>query len=456
MVIRKVRIQFLVLFSLFSISLNLLANTHLFIRNNTSSNIQFEAKPEQIDLDSRYWNLINSQLGSVEKKEVLNFSRNAGVKRGETYYLKTKIKVGDNSFNLNFKLVGTIFSSDGFYESLDKKEFVPFATKDRVEKIATTIIHNDKKVNLLIRFIESSDFNDIEVILNEEIINVPTKDNEINILSYNVYMRPNFIFHDHQLSRAYRLPDYLKGYDVLVLSEMFIDSSMKIMSEKLKEEYPYHSKKLGSDTVFKQDSGVIIFSKWPIVNEDGILFSICSKSDCFAQKGARYVRIKKGEKFYNIIGTHTQAFENEAAYMVRRIQFLEMNDFVNYLNIDKNEPVLYAGDFNVDKINNMAEYSDMLNWLDADPAERTFGIPYTFDINTNALAIDVQSGFLDYVMTKKDHLQPKKSFNRVVLLKSASPWKIQDKFAKQDKGYVDPQLYWDLSDHYPVQGFFAF
>ena len=65
--------------------------------------------------------------------------------------------------------------------------------------------------------------------------------NSISILTYNVWMRPTFLFYNNQVDRAWKLTDSLKSnnFDVILLQECFDKKCIKIIVEQLKSIYPY-------------------------------------------------------------------------------------------------------------------------------------------------------------------------------------------------------------------------
>jgi hypothetical protein len=290
----------------------------------------------------------------------------------------------------------------------------------------------------------------------------------LKILSYNVYLLPNTVRKSGQGIRAGLLPARLSGYDVIVFNETFDDAARDSLLAGLSDEYPYRTSILGFDAGIHQDGGVIIVSRWPILAEDQRVFrdprpgepmfgpcpgSQCcygndwqapfTESDCTGKKGVVYAMLEKQGQRYHIFGTHLQS--GTPYWELRNAQAEYIRYFIGARNIPSNEPVIIAGDMNVDKYD-QERYNDFIAKLNAThPAQR--GPAYSFDGAKNDLNLndDVQQ-YLDYVFYSNDHLRPCNSSNELRLIRAREPWR---EFFWED-------WYWDLSDHYPVEGKFTF
>ncbi len=260
---------------------------------------------------------------------------------------------------------------------------------------------------------------------------------EFRILTYNLYMRtPNLFFWNKQKRRTELLPAVLGGFDVLILEEVFSDKYREQLVVELAEAYPYVSKMLGEDKGLKQDGGVIMLSRWPIVAQDQILYGdACAGADCLATKGAIYLQINKQGRMIHVAGTHTQASAEHRP--VRAQQFQIMSDWLAEKDIPATEHLFISGDLNVDKFSGSesGEYQEMMAILDAtlpdSDLETGHEASYSPD---NQFVKQAKGEYLDYVLISNSHLQPLSAYNRV--------WKWQ----------ADGL---DLSDHYAVEGVFV-
>jgi sphingomyelin phosphodiesterase len=261
---------------------------------------------------------------------------------------------------------------------------------------------------------------------------------EFSILTLNAFLLPRPWFRTDQMARARWLTGHLSGYDAIVFQELFDDKARKLLLSGIAEEYPYATRVVGrADTLIRQDGGIVIVSRWPIEKERAMTFGrVCKAQDCLADKGVAYARIVKGNRRYHLFGTHAQSDFSGNSAMVREEQFQLFHSFVSSQIISGQDPIIFAGDFNVD-CNDFGEVERMLTLLDANIPEPCSSL-YTWNPSKNTLADGETSQFLDYVMLSKSYLQPLISRVEVLPLQSE---------------FYDKR---DLSDHYAVAGHFVF
>ncbi|KAF4316976.1 hypothetical protein BBO99_00008362 [Phytophthora kernoviae] len=101
------------------------------------------------------------------------------------------------------------------------------------------------------------------------------------------------------------------------------------------------------------NGGVMIVSKWPIIREAQHVYrGACHYSDCLAAKGVKYARLLKTingkSKIFNVFATHMQAWSTPEGRADRIQQAQQMRHFVDAMSIPHHEPLIFAGDFNVD------------------------------------------------------------------------------------------------------------
>jgi len=110
----------------------------------------------------------------------------------------------------------------------------------------------------------------------------------------------------------------------------------------------------------RQDGGLIILSKYPIIECSAMTYSSSSGTDRLASKGAVYACIQIGpsaDDYIHIFNTHIQSHNYSNS---RLAQISELVDFISeIIKSDKDyiRPILIAGDFNV-----AAEKND--NWME--------------------------------------------------------------------------------------------
>lgn len=178
---------------------------------------------------------------------------------------------------------------------------------------------------------------------------------EVRVLTYNIYQpvdKP--IRFAGQNERMQRLENVLKRLidthqpDALVLQEV-LNRVSRVSIQPLMQRlgYPYCSDKVQARVTLS--GGILIYSKWPIVRNSYTRFGdLCRGSDCMATKGVTYVALDKEGRLVHVLGTHLQAGLTDEAHALRHEQMLHLKTFVDGLNIPESEPVLLAGDFNID------------------------------------------------------------------------------------------------------------
>jgi sphingomyelin phosphodiesterase len=191
--------------------------------------------------------------------------------------------------------------------------------------------------------------------------------------------------------------DHMRGYDVVILNELFNDSASEHLLEVLSAEYPYQTSVLARDSAADpacasndcwtsseggfvsgrpEDGGVAIVSKWPIQERRQYVFQATCDIDALSSKGFVYVRLDMNGKMVHVIGTHLEADpsdlgalgaqmlamypcpnpgdvptppncagESQTPYeAVRLAQLMEMTAWIEQQNIPKEQMVLIGGD----------------------------------------------------------------------------------------------------------------
>ena len=262
--------------------------------------------------------------------------------------------------------------------------------------------------------------------------------NALNVLSYNVWATT--IYGSKKVyERLALMPDVMADYDVLVLTEVFdLIPSTKLL-KALKDEYPYQSAEIFRAGKLMK-SGTRILSRWPFIEENSHIYDACNDIQCAASRGVIHTRINKMGQIYNIFATHTQSSDDTDNRNARLDQIEEMGDFARGLNLPENEPVIFAGDFNVNKVSLPEDLVKTKAALEAVEPEN-LGHNLSYDCDTNAWASPPYREYLDYTLYGENHLTPAQSSQEIFAPRAITPelWGI-----------------WDLSDHYAARGTFLF
>jgi phospholipase C len=309
----------------------------------------------------------------------------------------------------------------------------------------------------------------------------------ITVMTYNIQQLgyPNWIADHFEKQRLELIPETIKTFaprpDVLVLQEVFTQYSYDFLLSTLSEIYPYHTQVVGEDckdprwssisgncrfSLIKGNSGLLIFSRWPIEQQHAYVFDAVRVSKTFdflARKGVVYAKIEVTQNNSNqlaepmmlhVFGTHLQASAEE--HDIRLLQLDEMRRFIDGFKIPKDQAVILAGDFNISSID-QSGFNDMLVHAMAVVTSEEGGVGSISD-STNqyrrllaATDAEIKPDLtLDYVLYRSDHLQPiNKPKLQVIDFKSSSAWRGARLFKP------DVELN-DLSDHYPAMMQFEF
>ncbi|MER5394741.1 sphingomyelin phosphodiesterase [Saccharopolyspora sp. NPDC002686] len=279
------------------------------------------------------------------------------------------------------------------------------------------------------------------------------------IASYNVFMLPRSLYPNWgQLQRADLIASegVLSGQDVVVVQEAFDNEASQRLLANLAEDYPNQTPVLGrsrdgwdatlgsySDTR-PEDGGVAVLSRWPVAERIQYVFPPGCGADAASNKGFAYTRIDSPSGPVHVIGTHLQADDpacGDRAPGVRADQLGEIAQFVRDKAIPAAEPVVVAGDLNVDA--SAGEFTSALATLGA-AAPQTTGHPYSYDPATNSVAADQAPGapgqLLDHVLPLTGHgSQQWVDETRAV---HSPEWSVTS--------WGQTYTYTDFSDHYPV------
>lgn len=325
---------------------------------------------------------------------------------------------------------------------------------------------------------------------------------QFRVLTYNVYTTlgaPGIVERLNLIAQS----DLLLGYDVVILTELFHDETADQLLATMRTDYPYQTPVLGrGDRVDPdcsanhcwnsaegqtgegqpEDGGIAILSRWPILERHQYIYQSRCGIDALARKGFVYVTVDIEGTVIHVIGTHMQSDptlantteakvaslfsclepetvpESEtcpttwqlAEEAVRINQLAEMNTWIAQKGIPADHPIIIGGDFNVDKEGNPAEYEHMLCTLNVsvpiyggDPALESPW--YTYDgIQNKLLSSEFGQSYLDYILVRDEPTQMAQ-WQNVVLRPTAYPSNWDD---GAERGY-------ELSDHFPVVGFFA-
>ena len=198
--------------------------------------------------------------------------------------------------------------------------------------------------------------------------------NAVKLLTYNFFLRPPPIKTNESDYKSERLNDFisthLKEYDIICFQEMFdtFHNRKKIMIQQAFNNGFFYSLSSPTPSFFSRyliDGGLLILSRFPIVEHKSISFDYGVMSDGMSMKGALYARIKIRNNYLCLFTTHLQAsyfdsgnFFWNFCIKTRENQFEMLANFIydtlKAIPMKERElcKVIVCGDFNVDYYGN--------------------------------------------------------------------------------------------------------
>jgi endonuclease/exonuclease/phosphatase family metal-dependent hydrolase len=418
------------------------ADTYVYITNSTPNPVQIEVAHTGSGgtlVQGKEWQQEATEIAPYATTRVLAFNRYWGVKNGKTYYFDTKIKVGGEVITAKQSLTGTWSSSTVVHSAQGADFIAPWANDRAIHRYSTRYQLRDSTLAFKAKFTGGYDDFYYTISNNAQIEALAAADT-LKVLTYNTFALP--VVAADISARLSEMPKHLKGYDAILLQELFSGDGPALL-RALSGEYPYQTEIVkNKNSINMYNGGVAIVSRYPIAHADYVVYPNCTGTDCFADKGFVHAEVIKAGKAYHLVGTHTASFDTDAARQLRQAQFQQMRTHIENEGVPSFDAVVYGGDFNVNKLKFPEDYQAMQVNLNGTVPVSTGYTESTFDprVNTYAAAYDTVE-YLDYLVWSHAHRAPVESRNdvRVPRTTSDSLWEK-----------------WDLSDHFPVLGEFAF
>ena len=285
----------------------------------------------------------------------------------------------------------------------------------------------------------------------------------LDVLAYNTWMLPP-VSRDNA-ARADAIPNFLAGYDIVVLNELFEDASQAKIARRM-QAFGYHNTPvLGAGSRsdcgpsigpiqlsvdLGMNGGVMIFGKGRLEEWNERTFGeICTGEDCCSAKGVLYARYSGAEDLcVHVFGTHLQNQSPQIGSRVdpaevRTQQLRFIRQFIDDMtaSAECEGPVVVAGDLNLqpDDLPQAAEI------LQAHIPEHFDG-PRSWG-QFNSYAQSDEPEHLDYVLVTEDWEHPLYSANETRLFKSVHTVSTSIGGVISLSGAARLA---DLSDHHPV------
>jgi len=206
----------------------------------------------------------------------------------------------------------------------------------------------------------------------------------VRMLSYNIFLRPPGIHEknssDHKNKRLkVFLEHYIDEWDIVAFQELFGTFSKRrhklIKRSKEDFQFHYHVESPMPHPLSKHivDGGLVIISKFPIIDSDYHVYTESAASDTLSAKGVLYAKIElRGDLIIHCFTTHLQASysnrpeDTEKFIAIRRSQILELLDFVQMKTVYDYRPIFLLGDMNTNmnmQTNALPEYHQMMQLM---------------------------------------------------------------------------------------------
>lgn len=211
----------------------------------------------------------------------------------------------------------------------------------------------------------------------------------LHILSFNIFMRPSLWFvrnveNDWKNERLdIFIREHLPHYSIICLQEMFATFTWRQHTLlHAAEQCGFQHAAIGGAAPFVisdhhlslkipfLDAGVVILSKFPILETDALHYSASVLIDAWAPKICLHalIRIPISGRYVHVFNTHMQSTHTgwgvHQTIQARAKQMEELSIFVRKKVSAQPHPVLICGDFNLDARSSPLEYQrlfDMLN-----------------------------------------------------------------------------------------------
>ena len=198
----------------------------------------------------------------------------------------------------------------------------------------------------------------------------------MKILTLNMFIRPPFIstsYGDAKDKRLEMLKGLLKEYDVVCLQEMFGSFSTR------RKKLIAYAQSIGfahyatgpSSNIFKGkfvDSGLLILSKFKLLDHVILQYTNGIKSDNLSAKGAICIKVEVLGQVMAIFTTHLQASytlnltESSDVVRIRQLQLHELNAFIRKTT-QLNDHIIVTGDFNINARATLFEYERLFRHI---------------------------------------------------------------------------------------------
>jgi endonuclease/exonuclease/phosphatase family metal-dependent hydrolase len=193
------------------------------------------------------------------------------------------------------------------------------------------------------------------------------KRENIRVLTYNIFLRPPPVKNNENDWKDERMIDFIKqmeNFDIICLQEMFgsLTSRREALIKYANRSGLFFHVDVPSPSFFSKniiDGGLLILSRFPIVESEFRPFKYTVLSCSVVEKGILYAKIKVKDSHIAIFNVHLQATYFDVSMeqwnlctKTRLSHVQEISEFIYHCIIDrkltKEDRILLMGDFNID------------------------------------------------------------------------------------------------------------
>lgn len=243
----------------------------------------------------------------------------------------------------------------------------------------------------------------------EVVVPIEKEDDGFKILTYNVQVLIGHLSNEKLTHIIESITQVEKQTDVVCLQEVFVEEGRYILIGALSPMYPYYIAKSNDDKFLIEDSGLMIFSKYPIRKYNFYPYRDSLGVDKLSEKGFVVAEIKVGAKHIRIANTHMQsdAWVAQSPAPKGRVKTQNEEELKKRVDVRYSQlrhiaaisTNIVVGDFNIN--HNTLEYkriAGVLNKVDTFATIANKGRPITYMKN-----VDYPNGLkLDYIYTKSN------------------------------------------------------
>jgi O-glycosyl hydrolase/endonuclease/exonuclease/phosphatase family metal-dependent hydrolase len=413
------------------------ASYSIYFNNNTPNTVDYTSflKPTSSlnticsRLGPQYYHAYSGIVQAYQKVQLFNINYGKDLSKRELFCFQSNLTIhpknaASSTITMTSNILGDAVGSEiqSAFLTIGGENYSLFTSKPYPKPVALVALNNLNVSNrsdysfyaaAIHYFFTNQSTNELDYVLSLPQTRFTRNDNEAQLAvgTYNVQLWSKYAGSNMRLNKAYLraqlIPLNISHYDVVVLEGLMDRKYRTLVNQLMKEDYPYqYGPTMDSKPL---SGGTVIYSHWPILKKDSIIYRNCNKIDCGSAKGALYVQIKKVNTFYHIFGTHLQATEGTSTAATdktaRERQFTQLLEFIKKQEIVKNQAVIIAGDLNIDYQScflkkDCEEYQKTIQSINKNyPAwDNIEVLPFGSDPSKNLMNTDSDAEMEDYVV----------------------------------------------------------